>query len=340
MLLKKEQFWQRIQKKQIDPVYLIYGEEEFLVREAVERIKVAFLGPDAAKSQAHFLYSDEVSMDKLMEFALTLPFGNPKRVISYRLLSRPKSADKDIVSSYLNRPVKNTILVFTSEEADLASGFFKYLKEKAVVVRFYPLFENQIPEWIRRYASQIGVEITQSAAQILADLVGSDLSLLANEIQKISLYLHPKNRIDLKDVKESVGNLRMFSIFELTKCIGQKKPGDSLLMLRRLIDAGQSHIGLIALIAKHFQRLRQVSLLIDQGKQQAEIAKCIGVPAFFLKDYIQQARLFNKDEIDEFLRLLLDADLKLKSSALSHDLILDAFIFRLCSSSASKSISF
>jgi DNA polymerase-3 subunit delta len=331
MLLKKEDLWQRIAARQIDPVYLFYGDEEFLLQEAINKIKLLLQPPDPKKLRYHFLYSDEVSLEKLIELALTLPFGKPTRLISYRLTQKPKgSSDKELLSSYFKRPANDTVIVFIADETDFSTGFFKLLKEKAITVRFYPLFENQIPEWIKRQAAQMDIKISSDAALLMKELVGTDLGLLVNELHKMSIYVQPRKTINTKDVEEVVGKSRVFSVFELTRSLGEKNLGQSLTILQQLFDTGQSPVGLIALIAHHFRRLLQTKLLTKAGKESSEIARSLSISPFFLKEYIAQTRLFSSEEIEGFFQLFLQVDLQLKSSSLSNTLILEALILKIC----------
>ncbi len=333
MVLKKEQFWQRVEKGIIDPLYLLYGQEEFLIRDGINRIKKTFIEPEGKIFQNVYLFGDEVQIDKLIELASTLSFNNPKRLIAYKLMTRPTASDKELISSYMGRLPEDTVIIFTAEEADLNIPFFKYLKEEAVIVRFYSLFENQIPDWIKRKAAQMGIKITTGAARLLLELVGQDLSLLVNELEKMSIYLMPKNTIDIKDVEKTVGNARIFSVFELTKSLGERNTGESLKTLQRLIDSGQSPVGIVALIGMHFRRLFFIKNLINQGKDNSEIARYIGISPFFIKEYIQQARLFGSEEIKSLFELFFKVDLQLKSSPLSQGIILESLVFKICNPS-------
>ncbi|MGA1864887.1 MAG: DNA polymerase III subunit delta, partial [bacterium] len=128
MLLKKEEFRTRIEKGETDPVYLLYGQEEFLIREACNKIESSFLGPGADKFQYHHLYGDEVTIDELIQLASSIPFGKSKRVITYQLTGRLKTDDKDLILRYTDRPAKDTILVLTASEMDGRSAFFKQIK--------------------------------------------------------------------------------------------------------------------------------------------------------------------------------------------------------------------
>lgn len=335
MLLKKEEFWARLKKGKIDPVYFFYGQEEFLIRESIDKIKADFLGQEANKFQSHYLYGDEVSIDELIQLASTLPFGKSKRVISYQLSNRLKAADKDLMMRYVDHPAKDTILNLIAVEMDISPAMLKHFKEKAIVVRFYPLFKNQIPDWIKKYAARIGIQISHGAAQLMEEFIGSDLSLLSNELQRIALYVHPRKKIDIKEVEEVVGHAKIFSIFELTKSLGEKRVGQSFRILQQLLDVGQLPVGIIALIAHHFRRLNTVKDLISQGKPQTEIARNIGIPPTFLNEFLQQLQLFSLSEIRTIFDCLLEADLQLKSSALSQDIVLESLIFKICGSNFS-----
>jgi len=334
MLLKKEEFWKRLEKGQIDPAYFFYGQEGFLIREAIEKVESAFLGPEATPFQRHHMHGDEFSTEELIELASTLTFGKAKRVITYHMMGRIKASDRDLIFSYMDRPIKETLLILNAPDTDVNAAFLKGMKEKAVVVRFYPLFKNQIPDWIRKHANQIGVQISPGAAELLDEVVGTDLALLSNEIQKLALYLQPKKRIDIKDIEKAVGKVRIFSIFELTKSLGEKKAGHSLKILRQLLEAGQSPVGIISLIAHHFRKLHLIKELVAQGKSQKEMAPVLGISPTFLTEFLQQAQLFTLDEIVSVSTLFLETDLQLKSSSLSQDLVLESLIFRICTSSS------
>lgn len=331
MLLKKEDFWKRLERGIIDPVYMFYGQDEFLIREAVDRIVSAFLGPDKNRFQYQNLYGDDVCIDELIEHASTIPFGKSNRVISYQITGRLKAVDKERLISYADHPTKGTLLILTCGEMDFNASILKQFKEGTVMVRFYPLFKNQIPEWIKKHASQLGIKISNGAALLLEELIGSDLALLSNEIQKMALYLRPRKTIDIKDVEEAVGNIRIFSIFELTKSLGEKKAGESLRILRQLLDSGQAPVGVIALIANHFLRLLDIQALMRQRKTPTEIARKTRIPQIFLKEYLDQANIFDSNEIRTIFKHLLESDLQLKSSAVSQDIILESLIFSICS---------
>ena len=141
-------------------------------------------------------------------------------------------------------------------------------------------------------------------------------------IHKLSLYLQGKQRIDIKDIEETVGKVRIFSIFELTKSLGEKRAGQSLRIFRQLLEAGQSPVGIVSLIANHFRKLHLIKVLIAQGKSQAEMAPILGISPTFLKEFIQKARLFTLDEIASIATYFPETDLQLKSSSLSQDLVL------------------
>ncbi|MGA1843549.1 MAG: DNA polymerase III subunit delta [bacterium] len=335
MQLKKEEFWARIDRGTIDPVYLLYGDEGFFIREGMERIEHAFLGSGENAFQRYRLYGDDASIQELIELASTIPFGKSKRVICYQVTGRATTADKDLVNRYVGRPARDTVLVFTQGETGMPAALLKLLKDTAVAVRFYPLFREQVPDWIRRRASHIGLQMSRPAAQLMEELVGSDLTLLANELDKMALYLQPKKRIDIKEVEKVVGSIRIFSIFELTRSLGDKRAGESIRILRQLLEAGQSPIGIVALIAAHFRKLSVLKGHISDGTPPSNLARTMGIPPMYVKEYVQQADMFGCQEIEGIVGSLLDTDLRLKGSALSHDLILESLVFSICSPASS-----
>lgn len=331
MNLTKEKFWQSLNQRQLDFLYLFYSQEEFLIRDGIARIKEIFSSKGDNQLQYHYLFSDEVGFDKLMEMTFTYTFIPTKRLIAYKLTDRPSASDIERIAVFIKRPPEDTIIILIAEDVDFKTPFYKYIRDSTTIVRFFPLFENQIPEWIQKKGAEMGYKITSGAARLMIDFIGQDLSLLVNEMEKMTIYLSHKKHIDIKDVEKAVGKTRVFSVFELTTSLGERNPVKSLKLLRQLIDSGQSPVGIIALVALHFRRIYLIKNLLELGKSQEEISKQLGMSPFILRAYLPQASLFSLKEIRMFFSKFLDTDIRLKSSPLSQSIILETLVFDICS---------
>ena len=151
------------------------------------------------------------------------------------------------------------------------------------------------------------------------------------ELLKLSQYLGDRNEVTTEDIVKVVSHVKMDSVFELTDAIGSNDRARALVNLANLLDQGQNEVGVLSLIGRHVRILQLVNDGIKEGLSGQRLSARAGVSPFFLKQYVEQSRYWNRGKIERTFRALLDTDRALKSSPVSSGIWLENFIVETCS---------
>jgi len=313
------------------PLYLFYGDEEFLLQEAVDLIVKKVVDPGARDFNFNVLYCRDVSASELVNLAQTLPFMSEKRLVIAKEIDTFKAGDLEELVSYLNDPSPSTCLVLVSNQG-------RYEKKPVVaaveahgaVTRFFPLLDREIITWIEGWARARGLSVKRDAAQYLWQTIGNDIQKIKNELEKVEIYLKESKAITFDDVKTVVGDFREYTSFDLAAAIGQKNKEKAFLVLSRLIQEGEQPVGLLGSIAWNFRRLMRAKSLEASGMGYEEIKRKLGVIFHQSASFQEQMRRFNVDELRSVFDTMLGADRALKSSGLSGRLVLERMILKVC----------
>ena len=332
MQIKYEELKRRLKQKTLDPLYLFTGEEIYLIEEAIRSIKNQFLSAEEQEANFHVFYADNLNWEDLFPLAQTFPFVGKNRLIVLKGLEKIKKGKEETTRllNFLKKKRHSLTIILTAEKIDQRTKFGKFLTEKAAAVHFYKLFENQVPSWIVQSVKSSGRSISLSLAQIMAQILGTDLSRLDNELTKIYLYMDQDKQITQKHLAIVSDGARIFSVFDLAKNLGEKRPEPSLKILNNLMDEGSNALLLLSMIVRQFRHLCLTKSLMQQGKGAAEVAKSIHLPMIFTRQIIEQAKIFSYERLQTLYAGFLETDLKLKSSSCSPRLILENLVVEIC----------
>ena len=329
--MKYQDFLSSLKQHTISPLYLFYGEEEFLIQEALDLIIDAVVEPGARDFNFNVLYCRDTSASAIVSLAQTLPFMSERRLVIAKEVDALKAADLEELVPYLNDPAPSTCLV-------LVANVGRYEKKSVIsaveshggAIRFYPLLDREIVGWIESRARSLGLAIQHDASQYLWQTIGNDLQKIKNELEKVKIHLQDRKTITFDDVKTIVGDFREYSSFDLAAALGQKNTEKALLILSRLLQEGEAPVGLLGSVAWNFRRLLQAKAMEAAGISADEIMKKQRVIFHQARLFKEQMRRYTIDELRETFTVMLAADRALKSSGLNGRLVLERMIFKLC----------
>lgn len=330
-MIKYSQLISDIKRGSILPLYLFYGEEAFLIREAVDLIVAKTVDPGARDFNFNTLYCKETPAADLVNLCETLPFMSPKRLVIAKDLDAYKAADLDILTGYLNAPSPSTCLVMISNQRKYdKKAVTSAVDAHGAVTVFYPLLDRELPGWILDRARAMKLSIRPDAAQFLAQIIGSDLQKLSNELEKVGIYIRDKKDISYDDVKAAVGDFREYTPFDLADAVGRRNAEKAFLILSRLIQEGEQPVGLLGSIAWNFRRLMRAKAMEAAGTGFEEIKKKLNVIFHQSASFHEQMKSFSIPELKRAFDVMLQADRSLKSSGLEGELILERMILKVC----------
>lgn len=332
-MMKYSNLISSLKRGEILPVYLFYGEEEFLLRDALGHIIKKVVDPRTRDFNFNTIYCREASVSDILAIALTVPIMSERRLLVLRDIDALKVADVEGLLPYLKSPSPSTCLVMISDQK-------KYNNETVTtavkdgggaVVAFYALQEREVRDWIAEWARSRGLTIAAEAVQFVAQIVGNDLQKINNELEKVEIYINNRKEITLNDVKLVVGDFREFTPYDLADAIGRKDRQKAFLVLSQLLQEGVKPVGLLGMIAWNFRRLLRAKSMESSGMSYDEIKKRLNILWLHTASFMEQMNKFSEDELRDAIRALLSADQALKSGGQDQRLVLDRLILTLLS---------
>jgi DNA polymerase-3 subunit delta len=331
--VKYQDFLSSLKQRKISPLYLFYGEEEFLIQEALDLLIKKVVDPGARDFNFNTLYCRETPASEIVDLCQTLPFMSEKRLVIAKDFDALKAADLEELVPYLSDPSPSTCLVMVSNQGRYdKKSVTSAVEAHGAATRFFPLLDREIVAWIEGWARARGVSLQHDAAQYLWQTIGNDLQKIGNELAKVEIYIKEKKTITFDDVKAVVGDFREYASFDLAAALGSKNKEKAFLILSRLIQEGEQPVGLLGSIAWNFRRLLQAKALEASGAGPDEIMKKLRVIFHQTAQFKDQMKRYTLDELREAFGVLLATDKALKSSGLPGRLVLERMILRLCGS--------
>ncbi len=314
-------------------LYLFYGKEDLLIEEAVKQMTEDLVRLSSSHFNVEVFHAPEDDPSQIMNSAYTVPVLSRKRFI---IVKETHSFSKSQLSEfipYLKSPSPTTCLIFVSREVDLNSKFFKEFRKRGKITHFPPLYDREIPSWIKRRVAKSGKNITDEACNYILAMMGSDLRCILNEIEKVTLYVDNKVLIELKDVQQSVGAGYTHSVFRLSEYVGKGNIENALRELHTLLERGIHPLVILKMISRHFRHIWMAKKIVDNGGHIEEIRKDLKIPIGSARSYADQAACTDYKRIPGYFDVLLGCDLDLKWSSAKDRIILEKLIFDLCLSS-------
>lgn len=316
-----------MEKGNVLPVYLFCGTERYLMEEALKKVEALVVDTATRCFNYNLFQGSEVSAEAIINVAQTVPMMARRRLVVVRDVDKLSASELEKLGRYIKDPSPSTCLILAADKVDMRKGIFQALKGAAV--QFEPLYENQIPSWIKKEAESKGKNIAPDAAQYLAEAVGSDLLRLRNELEKVALYTGDRKEITVKDVEAVSTRSKLESVFKLTDAVGSKDAGRAMKVLGDLLDNGENGIKILFMVTRHLRLIGKVKELVDAGLKSDAIVKEAGIHPFVLKGVMGQVKRFTKENLREAFQRLLEADASLKSGKLTDRLILEGLFLSL-----------
>lgn len=327
--MKPEEFNKAVDKGELATLYLLYGEEPYLVERAVKKLLDRAVDPGFKDFNLNVFYGNECKGEEVFGAAQTLPMFAERRVVLVKKGGDLSAGAQEILLPYLQDPCPGTCLIFQAEKVDGRKKFFAELKKRGETVEFKRPYENQLGPYVRDEVRAAGKKIDGAAADLLAYLVGNNLQELVSQIEKLCVYCGKKECIDVADVKAIVSDTKVESVFEFTDALGAKDLSRALKMLTSLLQDGEAPLRILGAVARHYRQLWQVRELLDRKVPSADLAKASGINPYFLKKVVDQARNYTVGELKQIFERMLELDLAFKSGGLERPLF-ERFVMDAC----------
>lgn len=313
-----ENVLKELKSKKYAPVYFLQGEETYYIDLISDYIEDNILNETEKGFNQTIVYGRDVSMSDILTHARRFPMMSERQVVivkeAQQIADINKEQGQKLLLDYLDKPVPSTILVFAhkTKTLDKRKALGKQIDKKAVAVTTKKLYDNQVPPWVDQYIRSKGFTITPKATQMLAESIGNNLELLANEIDKMLINFKEKVQIDEHTVQKYIGISKDYNVFELQKALMVK----DVMKANQIVNYFEANakknpiIPIIATLYSFYSKLLIVYSTND--KSDRNLASVLRVNPYFVKDYITAARSYDIGQVINNIHYIKVADLKSK----------------------------
>jgi len=299
--------------KKYAPVYLLHGDESYYIDKISKFIEEKVLAESERSFNQMIMYGKDTDHKTLIDTCSRYPMMASHQVVILKEAQEMKTL-KELLP-YIQKPVPSTLLVicFKHKKFDGRTKFGKAIKASAVVFESKKLYDNKIPDWIQSYLKDKKLDISPSAAALVAEYLGTSLSKVSNELDKLAINIPKGTTIDEKHIQDQIGISKEYNVFELQKALGTKDIVKSNRIINYFISNPKKN-PLVVVVGTLFNFFSKVYLThFLKNKSEGEMMSSLGVRhAFFLKDYKLAARNYPILKSKNVISILKEYDLKSK----------------------------
>ncbi len=324
--------------KPLQSLYLLYGEEKFLLGNCVKKIKKKF---GEILQGINYVLLDEDSVDDLIYNIESPSFGYDKKLIIvknsglFKKDGRKKQGtpiQEKIGSYFSENDLDSSVTVVFIEDTVDKNNVFESISKKGIVVEFTELTEMALIARLKQIASLYKVNVDNQVLKYFIEVSGTNMQFLINEIRKLIELAGPNGTI----TKDSIDNLSIKQIdsviFDLTDNLGNKKINQALEVLDGLIYNKEPVQKILITLYNHFKKLYLCNLAIKENK---DIATSIGLKpnqTFLVSKYKKQLAFFKESELKKILNEFLDLDYNSKNGKIDLEIGLRSILCTYCCS--------
>ncbi len=317
------------------PVVVVEGEEDYLRQCAIEKIKKSLLGiyPEAAvvefygpsvQGEGRFDFAElltELTSASLFAAEKIVIFKNAQRTLFGSGMvdsgGRKGRSPLEQLAEYIANPEKSNYLIFETEKINRQRIIGKSLAKQIIIPCPVLSRQGDVMSWIRAEVRNHNKDLEGSAAEVLYRAHGSDLGVLASEIEKLTLYAKDQRAITVADVEMFLSGTVEFSIFELTNALERRDLSKALRFVRLICEQGSrdqsgkrqdgfssAHQSL-ALISSMLENLLYARALLSRQFSVAEITSELGLYPKRAANIIAAAECFTLQELEYALEVMV-----------------------------------
>ncbi|MDC6364779.1 MULTISPECIES: DNA polymerase III subunit delta [Flavobacteriaceae] len=301
------------------PIYFLMGEEPYYIDRISKYISEHVLSEEERGFNQMVLYGKDTNIDEVVANAKRFPMMAEHQVV---IIKEAQHLSRTIenLTAYAENPQPTTVLVvcYKYKKLDKRKKLYKAIQKNGELFESKKLYENQVADWIRRTLASKKYTISPTACVLLVEFLGTDLSKINNELEKLTIVVPNTVEITPKLIEQHIGISKDFNNFELKKAIGERNVAKA----SRIIDyfaqnpKDNPFVVTVTLLNTFFTQLLQYHGLNDHSP--GNVAKVLGVNPYFVKEYAIAAKNYPMKKVSGIISSLRQLDLKGKGVGASN----------------------
>lgn len=339
-IITPDSFETGLRHGEIAPLYLLFGEEEFLIDEGLEALLARTVDESTRSFNYDQFHGAETQLRDVMERAQAYPMMAERRVVVVRDIDRAigsrKGDDGSGFYGYLAAPPPTTTLIATAATAAfLGKGKAKpkapydLFINNGVAVHYKKIYDRELASWVTGRIGRLKKKIAPDAVELFVSYVGASLRTLHNEIEKLFTFVEERTEIGIDDVRAVVGASKTWNVFELQKAIGEKRLETSVEITERMLRGGEPPQLILTMLTRYFTLLWRLVEVRTRFRDSRDAAREVGISPFFISEYLAALNRYSLPNIRNALEALLETDIALKSTRTSPSVLLQLLLISI-----------
>ncbi|MFA6470581.1 MAG: DNA polymerase III subunit delta [Candidatus Latescibacterota bacterium] len=268
----------------------------------------------------------EYGAGKFSTLLQTYPMMADRRVIVLRNFDEIHPEIRKKICAFLQKTPESALVILEGEKISLSP------KPESASYReetFKQIYDNKLPDWIRKQFAKSGKKITEDAIALLLNNVGSVLGELNEEVKKVVIAVEDKNPVTVTDVEKIVGMFKRYTTYALCNAVGAGDFAEAAHILTNLMETEKNkEMWYITSLATHLMKIAEYNAQIKAGTPHGQAMKVLTASDFLWKTnkYSIQVKNFGQKEVRRALIRLADTDSSLKKSSLDNRLIMELML--------------
>ncbi len=336
-----EELERQLNSGKLSSIYLLYGEEKYLIENDIKKIKKIFC--DLIKG-INYILLDENNIDEIISDIETPAFGYSKKLIIvkdtglFKKDGKKKNVKAVSIREKLNEYIKNNIdiinemavVIFTEDDVD-KNELFKTIDKIGCTCKFDYQKPIELQKRIKAICQAYKVNIDNFTLQYFIESCGTSMQDLINEIRKLIEYVGVNGIIKKEDIdKLSIKQIDSV-IFDLTDNLGKKNIKNAMEVLQNLLYLKEPIQKILVTLYNHFKKLYLVKLALKYNKDVTQVLNLKPNQTFLVSKYKNQASYFNEKDLRIILKELADLDYKYKIGLIDINIGLETILCTYCS---------
>ena len=301
------------------PVYLLCGEEKFLLQSWKKMLRDAITGGDTMNY--NYFEGDKTDVEEVISLADTMPFFGERRLILLEDTGFFKTAQERLAEYFPQIP-ETTVLVFAESAVDKRNRLYKWVKEHGLIADAERQESKDLASWGARILKNAGKKITSSDMNEFLERTGTDMGTIRNELDKLIAYTGERSVVTAEDIRAITTVTLNDRIFELT---GAMASGDVDLTLEIYADLLALRTPPAAILSQITRQFNQMMAAKEAGSASAA-AKALHVSEWIAKKILRQAGSYTAGELRRMLEASINMEEDFKSGRIGDRMAVELLV--------------
>lgn len=310
-------------------LYLIYGEEDFLIKKNEEEFNNHFKSDFSTFDNR--VLTEKFDAREIWEFISTPSFSMQKRFLKIKTSGLFIKGKQDLTDEVLEaiKELDDTVVLFIEKKIDKRNKLYKYVSKNGKTIECNTLKERELIDWTNRLFKEKELKVSKNDLLTFLKVVNFSLTNINNEIDKLASYC--VGQVTEDDINTICTKSLEVKIFDLVKNIGDKRTDLALEQFNNMVLSKESPLMILTMVGRQFKILLETKVLLEKNNDNYSISKALGLPPFVINDLIKQSKNFTKLSLYNGYKEALDMDVKIKSGKLRDTIALEMLILKYSS---------